>query len=217
MKSAEQSPHMEIFLLDDDPGVRGTLRITLGNVGYKVVCFANDRALFKAIRQRTPACIILDAGLRGRSGIETLKYLTGYPAPVIMVSWHEDIPTAVNAIKCGAVDFIQKPFRGDEIIGRLEDALKGGAPEAKCNQRASPKAEPSSLNFPRWETLTRREREVLEQIAAGLSNKDAGRVLGISHRTIEVHRTKLLRKLGVRNSTELLVSALKRNRQLTKG
>lgn len=131
MKSAEQSPHMEIFLLDDDPGVRGTLRITLGNVGYKVVCFANDRALFKAIRQRTPACIILDAGLRGRSGIETLKYLTGYPAPVIMVSWHEDIP--------------------------------------------------------------------------------------ISHRTIEVHRTKLLRKLGVRNSTELLVSALKRNRQLTKG
>ncbi|TMK45552.1 MAG: response regulator transcription factor, partial [Alphaproteobacteria bacterium] len=171
------APRGEIFVVDDDPGVRDTLSLVLTAGGYQVICFADGAALLSVARSRTPACILLDVHIPGKSGLDILKELHGedYPAPIFMISGQGDIAMAVRAIKNGALDFIEKPFRGSEIVERLNEAI--GA---------------------------RREREVLEQFTAGASNKEAGRTLGISPRTIEDHRANIMKKLGARNAADLI-------------
>ena len=203
---------MEIFVLDDDPDMRNALRAILGNAGYAVTCFADDRGLIEATAQRTPTCIILDLKLQGQSGLDVLKAFKDYPAPIIMISAHGDIPTAVNAVKSGAIDFIEKPFTGNEIVRRLENVVRRAGIEAKT---APLKAKPFWLDPSKFAQLTLRETEVLDQIAIGLSSKEIGRVLGISYRTVELHRTRLLQKLGVRNSTELLIGLSQRTHKPT--
>ena len=117
-----------------------------------------------------------------------------------MISGQGDIAMAVRAIKNGALDFIEKPFRGSEIVERLNDAI--GAYQRRQAENSTP--EIGSLHFPGREPLTRREREVLEQFTAGASNKEAGRTLGISPRTIEDHRANIMKKLGARNAADLI-------------
>ena len=192
----------EIFVVDDDAAVRDTLSMVLSAGGYDVICFADGAALLAVARSRTPACILLDVHIPGKSGLDILRELHGedYPAPIFMISGQGDIPMAVNAIKYGALDFIEKPFRGSEIVERLNEAI--GAFARRQKENATPKI--GSLHFPGREPLTRREREVLEQFTAGASNKEAGRSLGISPRTIEDHRANIMKKLGARNATELL-------------
>jgi len=192
----------EIFVVDDDPAVRDTLSMVLSAGGYEVICFADGAALLAVARSRTPACILLDVHIPGKSGLDILRELHGedYPAPIFMISGQGDIPMAVNAIKYGALDFIEKPFRGSEIVTRLNEAI--GAFARRQKESASPKI--SSLHFPGREPLTRREREVLEQFTAGASNKEAGRTLGISPRTIEDHRANIMKKLGARNAADLI-------------
>ena len=138
----------------------------------------------------------------GKSGLDILKELRGedYPAPIFMISGQGDISMAVSAIKNGALDFIEKPFRGSEIVARLDEAI-----EAYARRQAEGHAsKATSLHFPGREPLTRREREVLEQFASGASNKEAGRQLGISPRTIEDHRANIMKKLGARNAADLI-------------
>jgi FixJ family two-component response regulator len=192
----------EIFAVDDDPAVRATLSVVLSAAGYQVVSFADGAALLAMARSRTPACILLDVNIPGKSGLDILKELRGedYPAPIFMISGQGDIATAVSAIKNGALDFIEKPFRGNEIVSRLEEAI--GAYARRQSETALSKI--ATLNFPGREPLTRREREVLEQFASGASNKEAGRHLGISPRTIEDHRANIMKKLGARNATDLI-------------
>jgi FixJ family two-component response regulator len=192
----------EIFVVDDDPAVRDTLSIVLSAAGYEVICFADGAALLAVARTRTPACILLDVHIPGKSGLDILKELHGedYPAPIFMISGQGDIAMAVSAIKNGALDFIEKPFRGTEIVARLNEAISAFARRQK--EHATP--EIGSLHFPGREPLTRREREVLEQFAAGASNKEAGRTLGISPRTIEDHRANIMKKLGARNAADLI-------------
>ncbi|MGJ4927557.1 response regulator transcription factor [Bradyrhizobium sp. HKCCYLS2038] len=192
----------EIFVVDDDPAVRDTLSMVLSSGGYEVICFADGAALLAVARSRTPACILLDVHIPGKSGLDILRELHGedYPAPIFMISGQGDIPMAVNAIKYGALDFIEKPFRGSEIVARLNEAI--GAFARRQKENASPKI--GSLHFPGREPLTRREREVLEQFTAGASNKEAGRTLGISPRTIEDHRANIMKKLGARNAADLI-------------
>ena len=112
----------EIFVVDDDPAVRDTLSMVLSAGGYKVICFADGAALLSVARSRTPACILLDVHIPGKSGLDILKELHGedYPAPIFMISGQGDIAMAVSAIKNGALDFIEKPFRGSEIVARLK-------------------------------------------------------------------------------------------------
>jgi FixJ family two-component response regulator len=117
-----------------------------------------------------------------------------------MISGQGDIPMAVNAIKNGALDFIEKPFRGSEIVSRLNDAIAAFV----RRQSESSMTKVGALHFPGREPLTRREREVLEQFTAGASNKEAGRTLGISPRTIEDHRANIMKKLGARNAADLI-------------
>ena len=187
---AEQSSRGEIFVVDDDAAVRDTLSMVLKAAGYEVICFADGAALLSVARSRTPAAVLLDVHIPGKSGLDILKELHGedYPAPIFMISGQGDIAMAVGAIKSGALDFIEKPFRGSEIVGRLDEAI--GAYARRQSENAAPKF--GSLHFPGREPLTRREREVLEQFAAGASNKEAGRTLGISPRTIEDHRANIM-------------------------
>jgi FixJ family two-component response regulator len=196
----------EIFVIDDDPEVRKTLSIVLTAEGFDVVCFADGVALLAVARERSPVCILLDVHIPGRSGLDVLKELNAedYPAPIFMISGQGDIAMAVDAIKHGALDFIEKPFHGREIVARVHEAIG-----AFANRRAgSNDLGMSSLRFPGREPLTRREREVLALLAAGASNKDAGRKLGISQRTIEYHRANVMKKLDAKNASDLIRIAL---------
>src|SRR6185437_536691 len=197
----KSAPRGEIFVVDDDPAVRDTLWMVLSAGGYAVNCFADGAALLSVARSRTPAAILLDVHIPGKSGLDILRELHGedYPAPIFMISGQGDIAMAVSAIKNGALDFIEKPFRGSEIVARLAEAI--GAYARRQGHGASNIA---TLHFPGREPLTRREREVLEQFTAGASNKEAGRTLGISPRTIEDHRANIMKKLGAKNAADLV-------------
>ena len=192
----------EVFIVDDDPAVRETLSVLFTNAGYSVVRFAEGAAFLRVVKERNPVCIILDVHIPGKSGIDLLKELNAqdYPAPIFIMSGQGDIAMAVDAIKNGALDFIEKPFRGSEIVGRLNEAI--GAYQRRQAENSAPQV--ASLHFPGREPLTRREREVLEQFTAGASNKEAGRTLGISPRTIEDHRANIMKKLGARNAADLI-------------
>ena len=197
------TPRGEIFVVDDDPAVRDTLSMVLATAGYHVICFAEGAALLSVARTRIPACILLDVHIPGKSGLDILKELRGedYPAPIFMISGQGDIAMAVSAIKHGALDFIEKPFRGSEIVARLNEAI---AAYVRRQADSAAAARIATMSFPGREPLTRREREVLEQFTAGASNKEAGRHLGISPRTIEDHRANIMKKLGARNAADLV-------------
>jgi len=192
----------EIFVVDDDPAVRETLTVVLSSSGYDAICFADGGALLEVARSRTPAAILLDVHIPGKSGLDILKELHGedYPAPIFMISGQGDIAMAVDAIKSGAIDFIEKPFRGNEIVTRVREAVEAYA----LRQQRDSTSNVAVLHFPGREPLTRREREVLQQFTAGASNKEAGRTLGISPRTIEDHRANIMKKLGARNAADLV-------------
>jgi FixJ family two-component response regulator len=138
----------------------------------------------------------------GRSGLDILKELNAqhYGAPIFIISGQGDIPMAVDAVKNGALDFIEKPFDADTVVARVREAIEAWA------RRSMEKDQDSILaaEFPGHDLLTPREREVLAQIARGASNKEAGRHLGISPRTIEVHRARVMEKLGAKNAADLV-------------
>src|SRR5437773_1538146 len=132
---AEQTSRGEIFVVDDDPAVRDTLSMVLKAAGYEVICFADGAALLSVARNRTPAAILLDVNIPGKSGLDILMELQGedYPAPIFMISGQGDIAMAVSAIKNGALDFIEKQFRGTEIVARLTEAIDAYARRKAAN------------------------------------------------------------------------------------
>jgi FixJ family two-component response regulator len=199
---AGQESRAEIFVLEDDRGIRDMLSFVLEKAGYEVVCFADSSAFLATARRRVPACILLDVFLPGKSGIELLRELTAesYPAPVIMMSGRGDIAIAVSAMKLGAFDFIEKPFQGDELVARIRLALQSHAERQSQERRAVLGA----LHLAGAEPLSRREREVLEQFVTGASTKEVARTLGISHRTVEDHSLQIRRKLGAKNHADLV-------------
>jgi len=192
----------EIFVVDDDPVIRQILRAVFAKAGYGVTCFADGEALLAAARATCPYCILLDIDIPGRSGLEILRELRqdDYPAPIFMISGSTDIPTVVEAMKRGAHDFIEKPFLGNEILLRVESAVTAFV----ARRMSRPEENLSAPYIPGRQPLTRREREVLELIGRGGSNKEASRKLGISPRTVEDHRLNIMKKLGARNATDLI-------------
>jgi FixJ family two-component response regulator len=203
MHSCAANIAKEIFILDGEADVRETLCKTLEAGGYKAVCFADETSLLEAMRRRCPAGVLLDVNLPGRPGLDILKDLAVYHAPVLMISGQGDIATAVAAIKDGAIDFLQKPFKGKEVLDRLDKIVTDFSRDTSTGLERKL----SSMNFPGREPLTRRERDVLQLVATGSSNKHIGETLGISYRTVEEHRSNIMRKLGVKNIAELLIGS----------
>lgn len=196
-----------IYIVDDDPAVRDALAVVFEMEGFDVTSYDTGDAFLESARKQPPACVILDVHMPGRSGIEILKALNAehYPAPVFIISGQGDIPMAVSAIKFGAFDFIEKPFDADTVVQRVREALDAAERRSAGDGRDQAEAE-----FPGRDLLTPREIEVLGQITAGASNKEAGRQLGISPRTIEVHRARIMEKLGARNAADLVRIVLTR-------
>ena len=197
-----------IFIVDDDPLVLNALTAVLSREGYRVSGFGEGASFLAAAAAQTPACIILDVQMPGQSGLDILKALNAqnYPAPIFIISGVGDIPMAVEAIKSGALDFIEKPFDASTVVTRVREAIEAWA------RRAERGPELLSKTFPGLDLLTSRERDVLNQIAAGSSNKQAGRELGISPRTIEVHRARIMEKLGAKNAADLVRIVLSESR-----
>jgi two-component system response regulator FixJ len=191
-----------IFIVDDDVDVRAALAALFTRGGYAVTALADGPSLIQAARNQTPACILLDVYMPGRSGLDILKELNAdeYTAPILMMSGQGDIPTAVEALKSGALDFIEKPIDSETLLSRIEGAI-----EAWERRRKSAGASKiRSSWFPGRELLTQREIDVLDQISVGASSKEAARQMGISFRTVEVHRSRIMEKLGAKNSADLM-------------
>ena len=184
----------EIFIVVDDASARHALRTVFVFEHYNVRMFADGESLVLAARTRLPACILLDIGMPGRLALRILKELNAdrYPAPILIILRDDDIPTAVEAIKQGAFDIIEGPFDAHAVVKRVREAIAARA------RRVTP-ARVSEFH----DLLTPRECEVLEQIVSGASNKEAAHHLGISHRTIEVHRARIMTKLGAKNAADV--------------
>jgi FixJ family two-component response regulator len=204
----------EIFIVDDDAEICRLLETAISRRGHQVTCFADGASFLAAARTRNPACILLDVYIPGRSGLDILKDLKAqdYPAPILIISGQGDIPMAVDAIKHGAFDFIEKPFRAKAVAARVQETIVAWA-----RTREKPKASDAlRLEFPGRKALSKREGEVLAQLIAGASAKVAARELGISPRTVEIHRVHIMEKLGAKNLADLARIVMNERRSSTK-
>jgi FixJ family two-component response regulator len=190
---------LTVYIVDDDASVRDSLALMLGLSDYSTALFADAEALLAAWQPHWTGCVVADLRLPGRTGIELQAELRarGSPLPFIIITAHGDVPTARAAFQASAVDFLEKPFDHAQLRAAIESAF---SMEGRRLQRS---AEAAKLAV-----LTAREREVLEQAAQGLHAKEIAARLGISPRTVEVHKTHIMAKLGVRNVAELVRFAL---------
>lgn len=188
-----------IAIVDDDASVRDALTLLLRIEGLSSETFADGDSFLEALQSVTPSCVILDLHLPGSSGLVVLRQLADarFVPPVFVMSGQSDIAMAVEAMKLGARDFLEKPFSASVMIDRVREAV------AAYRRSASGHID-GLADFQGRDLLTRRERDVLALVANGASNKEAGRRLGISPRTIEVHRARIMDKLGARNAADLM-------------
>lgn len=188
-----------VVVVDDDPSVRDALLLLLRIDGFEATAFGDGESFFESLATSMPSCVILDLQLPGRSGLALLKQLADmrFAPPVFVISGQSDIPMAVEAMKLGAIDFLEKPFSAGAMIDRVREAVR-----AYCGSMAG--RIDGLADFPGMLLLTRRERDVLALVTNGASNKEAGRRLGISPRTVEVHRARIMDKLGARNAADLM-------------
>lgn len=191
-----------VFLVDDDPAVRDALALLLGTAGLAVETYASAEEFLHAYRPEQAGCLVLDVTMPGMSGLDLQAELAarGVRLPIIFLTAHGSIPMSVRALKSGAVDFLEKPADGAALVDRVRAALDRDA--ASRVQDAS--AAEITARFAR---LTAREREIMARVAAGRSNKEIARELDISHRTVEVHRARVLEKMNARSAVELAAMA----------
>jgi len=188
-----------VHVIDDDNAVRASLRLLLESVGLTVADYANAELFLKACSGTQPGCIVSDIRMPGLSGLELQEALDsrGIHLPMIILTGHADVPSAVRSMKAGAVDFIEKPFAPQRLLDQVHTAI------AMDLQRHEELAQRATINA-LLATLTPREREVLNCVAAGHSNKAVAVDLGISERTVELHRGRGMKKLKFRTVAELV-------------
>ena len=193
------APELTVFVVDDDASVRDSLALMLGLSGYKAALFADAEAFAAAWQPDWAGCVVADLRLPGMSGIALQAEMLsrGSRLPFIIITAHGDVPTARAAFRADAVDFLEKPFDHAQLRAAIENAF------SREQLRLRREADAVRLS-----TLTPRERNVLEQAAMGLHAKEIAANLGISPRTVEVHKTRIMEKLGVRNVAELVRFAL---------
>jgi RNA polymerase sigma factor (sigma-70 family) len=186
---------LTVYIVDDDAAVRDSLALMLGLTGYRTAVFADAEAFLAAWREPWTGCIVTDLRLPGASGLELQAEIRRRRSalPVIVITAHGDVPSARAAFRAQALDFLEKPFDDTQLRAAIDSAL------ALEERRLERREETQKL-----ERLTPREREVLERAAQGLHAKEIAASLGISPRTVEVHKTRIMEKLGVRNVAELV-------------
>ena len=185
-----------VHVVDDDPAVCRSLEQLLYSAGFKTVLYENAPSFFDAAPALSAGCVLVDVRMPEMDGLELQERLNrlGFPLPVIVMTGHGDIQTAVRAMKAGAVDFIEKPFDDDSLIAAIDTALAGSG-RAFRDREIAEAAERIGL-------LSPREREVLDALVAGRQSKVIAYDLGLSVRTVEVHRARMLERLGTRRLAE---------------
>ncbi len=188
-----------VFVVDDDAAVRDSIAELVESVGLPVEVYASAPSFLQAFRPERAGCLVLDVRMAEMSGLVLQEKLNnaGIRIPVIVLTGHGDVPMAVQALKAGAVDFLQKPYREQALLDSINAALSMDA--------AARRSSTDAADFDqRLATLTEREREVLDHMLAGKTSKEIARSLAISPRTAEAHRHNLLRKLGAGSAVELM-------------
>ena len=188
-----------IFIIDDDEGIRDGLTMLLESIGQECCSFDSATSFLKTYDEHMTGCIVLDIRMPKMSGLELQRKLNELKCllPMIFITGHGDIPMAVEAMRLGALDFVRKPFNEQDLIDRINEALEF---DEKRNDEVI-----NELNIKnKFESLSKRELDVLERVTNGVMNKVIAAELGISERTVEVHRSHVMDKLGVKTLAELV-------------
>jgi two-component system response regulator DctR len=188
-----------VFIVDDDEAVRDSIQELASSVGLAAEGYASAADFLAAFDRARPGCLVLDVRMARMSGLALQARLneTGARIPIVFISGHGDVPTAVEALRAGAVNFVTKPYREQELLDSINDALARDATVRGI-------ARESSHFDAALQSLTDREREVMELAVQGLPSKVIAQRLDISHRTVELHRSRVLEKLDVRSMAELI-------------
>lgn len=188
-----------VFVVDDDPSMRESVQDLIASVGLEARGFASSREFLQAVRPDAPACLVLDVRLPGSSGLNFQQELSraGVPIPVIFITGHGDIPMSVRAIKAGAVEFLTKPFRDQELL----DAINAGIERNRAQRREAAVVDDLRQRFA---ALTPREREIMALVILGRMNKQIAGELGVSEVTVKVHRGQIMRKMRAKSLPELV-------------
>jgi FixJ family two-component response regulator len=192
-----------VYVVDDDSAVRDSLMLLLRTEGLLCTTYASAEDFLRDFRPGMPSCLIADVMMKGMSGLELQKNLRsrGYAIPTIVITGHGDISMAVHALKNGAADFIEKPCDDERVISAIQEAM--------ARQEALSEDIPLDEIIHRRETLSPRESEVMDLLVEGQINKVIGTRLGISERTVEIHKSKMMQKMGAKGLAELVRMALR--------
>jgi two-component system, LuxR family, response regulator FixJ len=188
-----------VYIVDDDTGVRSSIRVLMKSVGLPAIPFASAREFLAAYHPHQPGCVVLDIRMPEMSGLELQQVLSerGAVIPVIFITGHGDIAMAVEAMRRGAFDFLQKPFRDQDLIDRIQTAMTRDRDlRESLREHGRTRA--------RINSLTPRESEVLDLLTSGKANKMMAQDLGLSQRTVEIHRAHVMEKMGARSVAQLV-------------
>jgi len=188
-----------VFVVDDDPSVRSSLKFLISTVGLQVETFDSAEAALQKLTPDAPGCLVLDVRLRGLSGLDLQHELAARncPVPIVFITGHGDIPMSVRAMKAGAVEFLTKPFRDQDLLDAVRVALE------RDRARREQEKEVTDLQQ-RFDSLTSREREVISMVVAGKLNKQIADQLGTAENTIKVHRSRAMDKMHAQSVADLV-------------
>lgn len=193
-----------VFIVDDDEPVRSALRLLMKSVGHDAMTFTSGDEFLASCKPGISGCLVLDIRMPGMSGLELQEKLReqGVNIPIIFITGHGDVPMAVQAMKHGAMEFLQKPFREQDLIDRVNEALEKNLNVHKLAlQRTEIKQ--------RVTKLTPRERQIMDMIVQGKASKVIAIDLGVSQRTVDTHRTRIMRKMQAKSLAELVKTAVR--------
>jgi FixJ family two-component response regulator len=198
------TPETMVFVVDDDPSFRRSTEALIGSAGFNVQTFSSAEEFLRSRRPDVPTCLVLDVRLPRLSGLDLQRELakTSVEIPIIFITGHGDIPMTVQAMKGGAVEFLSKPFREQDLLDAIHSAI---------NFDRSTRLQRAKLEDlrGRYHSLTPREREVMAHVVTGMLNKQVAQELGTTEKTIKVHRGHIMQKMGVKSFADLVRAAEK--------